>query len=1475
MGARQRSQRNLQNSDIAIVGMACVFPKAPDLRQYWQNILNRLDCISEIDPKRWDSSHFFDDDRLARDKIYSKWGGFLEEMRFDPVKWKIPPASLLSIDPIQLMSLEVANQAMADAGWDTRPFPKESTGCIFACAGSHDVGGDYAFRTMLQHYLPRVKDLTPEMKQQITDDINATLPEWTEDSFPGFLMNVIAGRIANRFDLGGPNYVVDAACAASLAALHASMGQLRLGTVDAMIVGAADGTNNPFCYMSFAKTHALSPRGKSRPFDNSADGIALGEGIAALVLRRLPDAERDGDKIYAVIKGIGASSDGRNRSMTAPHPPGQILAMKRAYEDAHVPAATVSLVEAHGTGTAVGDSTEITSLHTLFSEATSDEQYAAVGSVKSMIGHTKTCAGLASLVKTALALHHRVLPATLHVEHPNEKVDFRHSPFYVNAETRPWFEELGDHPRRAGVSAFGFGGTNFHVVMEEYQGPAENRRDTDLSPRAAEVFVWKRATRSEILATLKALQTALQDAPAIDLAQLAQSVLIDEQSVAAPSKMCRLGMVASSVDDFRAKLSKTIEQLGTKSAWQDPNGIYYSEAAAIDPKRVAFLYPGQGSQNVNMLRDLSLSNPWAHAVFAAANHQLQDRFPVALTRFIYPPSVFSQQEDDQRRAKLNDTAVAQPALGLMEVFATQLLERYGIQPAATAGHSYGEYAALYAAGVMSVEDLLELSAERGRVSAEASELCPGAMAAVTASAERTQTLLADGAIAAELANLNGPEQTIIAGAADAIDHAVAYLKEQGVRAKRIPVTAAFHTSALAPAAKRLAKSLQNVTFSVPNKTVYSNTLATPYPAKSVEIRKLLQRHIMEPVRFEEQMRRMRTDGYDVFVEAGPGRVLTGLIGRIFPDNPPTVLTLDASGRDGVTQFAHLLAQASVLGLPVDLQPWFSARGLRHHGTESFLAEAKAQAKPKLAEWVISVAGAKPVTPLPVRRGKPGDGLRAKFGGKTGTVNEPQEEAPTTATKTLNGSHGSGDKHSESLPITRSAKPAQTSPETNGTHHSSNGTHGPAVKRLVSADPTPAPAPAPLPRPSLVNAKSNGTTNGHHGPIKTHAHEKNGHHKSNGASHPTRNGTHTPVMTVLPGSSVPMAPCLPIVSDSSTISPKVYLAPTARLHAVTTTNPQLPETNANLNAGSAQLILQSQALMMQLLDLQKWQQQVALRFVDAHQQLIQQCASGSNLPALMPMVPSVPMPQMTPAVVEAAPEPVAAAMAPAPMPVAAPAPAVPVAAPIAVATPKAAAPVAISAAPKPVTITAQKVAAPTVARVAPAPVAKPAKTEHVNGHEPGRNGSAAPAPVAKAVAPAAAPSNANLPPSVEEFKEDLLQAVSERTGYPIEMLDLALPMESGLGIDSIKTVEVFSNLKRYHRAFQDADQDEEEALKEFTNFKTLGDIISAYELRYQAAVSESGGHAAATPASDGSVQRYSLQAVDAPADGQKKTTHAAS
>jgi len=439
---------------VAIIGMSCVFPEAGDLLAFWENILNKRDCITEVPAERWPWQDYFDADKNARDKIYSRWGGFIDPVLFNPMKFGIPPNSLKSIDPVQLLSLEAAARALADAGYAERDFDREHTACIYGLAGGMgDFGLSYGFRAGLPLFMERV----PE-------EILRQLPEWTEDSFPGVLPNVVTGRIANCLNLGGSNFTVDAACASALTAVYIGVREITSGQATTAIVGAADTLMNPHGFLCFSKTKALSPNGKSRPFDEAADGICISEGIGALILKRLDLAEQDGDRIYAVIRGVGSSSDGRGKSLTAPRTPGQLRALKSAYDMAGFSVGTVELVEAHGTGTVLGDGTEAESVAIAMKEAGVPAKACGVGSVKSNIGHTKGCAGVAGLIKAALALHHKVLPPTINVKRPSAEV-MRDpaSPVYVNAEARPWIPREG--VRRAGVNSFGFGGTNGTLIL--------------------------------------------------------------------------------------------------------------------------------------------------------------------------------------------------------------------------------------------------------------------------------------------------------------------------------------------------------------------------------------------------------------------------------------------------------------------------------------------------------------------------------------------------------------------------------------------------------------------------------------------------------------------------------------------------------------------------------------------------------------------------------------------------------------------------------------------------------------------------------------------------------------------------------------------------------------------------------------------------------------------------------------------------
>jgi len=954
------AKRVAAECDIAIVGMASLLPGASDLHTYWQNIIHRIDTIREVSAERWRPEDLFDPKRGTPDKSYSKWGGFLDDVPFDPSLYGIPPASLKSIEPVQLLALDVVRQALADAGFDRRSFAKDRTATIFAAGGMNELASDYIFRGLLSHYLPRVEGLPEAAAKQVLEALyDHDLPKWTEDSFPGILGNVIAGRVANRFDLRGSNYTVDAACASSLAALDAGIRQLRSHDADVAVVGSVDASNNSVGFLCFAQTHALSPRGRSRPFDDSADGIALGEGVVALVLKRLGDAERDGDRIYSVIKGIGASSDGRNRSLTAPHPQGQLTALQRAYEDAAVDPTTIGLIEAHGTGTALGDKSEIESLNLAFGKTGMDRQSCAVGSVKSMIGHTKVSAGLAAMVKTALALKQRVLPPTIGVDTPNSKIDFSRSPFFINTETRPWLNTTG-HPRRAGVSAFGFGGTNFHVVMEEYSGAYRDSDAIDFYPRDAEPFIFRGQDRAQVREQVQRLLDSLEYPEQINVTQLAYSLHLEQgASTAEQQNNCRVALVASSAADLKTKLELALKALqGRESEVKYPQGVFFREGPEVDGG-VCFVFPGQGSQRINMLTDLATSLPELHGLFERADTLLADRLEQPLSRYIYPVPVFSDEERAHQQTVLNATQVAQPALGVVDSAAFSVLSEYGIRPDFVAGHSYGEYVALHAAGVIGLDDFICLSEIRGRLASEAGRLNPGAMAAIEADENRVRALIEQYGLNISLANLNAADQTIVAGSQEAIEAAAKALGGESVRVKILPVSAAFHSPAMACVREGLAAELAKVEFKPAQVPVFSNTTGGTYPEDPEAMRALLVEHLTEPVHFVKEVNQLYEAGARVFIEAGPGLVLTGLVDRILADRPHTALGIEVPGRSGWVQLAHVFGQLFTLGLSLDWSRWFKGRGCEALSLAEVFAKAKAKAVPGPLIWRVNGARALP------------------------------------------------------------------------------------------------------------------------------------------------------------------------------------------------------------------------------------------------------------------------------------------------------------------------------------------------------------------------------------------------------------------------------------------------------------------------------------------------------------------------------------
>ncbi|MFT7580587.1 MAG: polyketide-type polyunsaturated fatty acid synthase PfaA, partial [Myxococcota bacterium] len=905
---------NLQ-APIAVVGVSALFPGSLDATGFWRDILAGRDLITDVPESHWLIEDYYDPDPSAPDKTYAKRGAFLKDIDFDALSWGIPPNIIPATDTSQLLALIVAQRVLEDAAnGQFETMDRSRMSVILGVTSGQELLGNMVSRLQRPIWVKAMRDAgLPETEvEDIAQRIADHYVPWQESSFPGLLGNVVAGRIANRLDLGGTNCVVDAACASSLSALSMGVNELRLGTSDVVVTGGVDTLNDIFMYMCFSKTPALSPSGDCRPFSDQADGTMLGEGLGMVALKRLADAERDGDRVYAVIKGIGSSSDGRSKSVYAPVSSGQAKALSRAYDQAGYSPTTVELVEAHGTGTIAGDAAEFAGLKMVFDDAgREDRQWCALGSVKSQIGHTKSAAGAAGLFKTVMALHHKVLAPTSKVDRPNPKLGLDDSPFYLNTHARPWIRS-SEQPRRASVSAFGFGGSNFHVALEEYTGPAARPgRRTHFKRQLVLICGDDGAAVAQRARAMVATATAPGG-----LAWLSQSTLAAYD----PAAGARLALLASdeaALADKLASIAARIEA-APNAAFKMPDGTTYS-AEAADTGSVAFLFPGQGSQYVGMGADLAISfdaarGPWDHA----AGLQFDPALPLQEVVFARPGFATDKAATDQ--ARLTQTEWAQPALGCSSLAALELLRQIGLAPAMVAGHSFGEVTALHAAGVIDAQALLTIARKRGELMAAAASQ-PGAMTVARTTVEVARELIASHSLDVTIANHNGPTQVVLSGRTEAIAALEAHLAEQGIDAKRLNVATAFHSPVVAGSSAPFADFLADVEFAEASVPVYSNQQAAPYAAGAQAKRQGLAEQIANSVRFVEMVEAMYAAGARTFVEVGPGGVLSALVGQILGDRPHRAIALDRKGSDGVdTLLAAIgrLASAGVVMTPSKL-----------------------------------------------------------------------------------------------------------------------------------------------------------------------------------------------------------------------------------------------------------------------------------------------------------------------------------------------------------------------------------------------------------------------------------------------------------------------------------------------------------------------------------------------------------------------------
>ena len=887
------------SSPIAIVGVAALFPGSIDNEGFWRDIVMGKDLITDVPARHWLIEDYYDADPKARDKTYAKRGAFLPEVDFDALAWGVPPSIVPGTDTTQLLALIVAQRVLEDAlGTRWKEVSRDRVSVILGVTSAQDLLGSMVSRLQRPVWRKALREIgLPESTvDKACDQIASQYVEWQESTFPGLLGNVVAGRIANRLDLGGTNCITDAACASSFSALQMAVSELRLGESDLVITGGADTMNDIFMYVCFSKTPALSPTGDCRPFSDQADGTMLGEGIGMVALKRLEDAERDGDKIYAVLAGVGSSSDGRSKSVYAPVASGQAKALRRAYAQAGYGPDTVGLMEAHGTGTRAGDAAEFEALRTVFDESGRAERgWCALGTVKSQVGHTKAASGAAGLFKAVMALHHGVLPPTIKVERPDPKLCIDESPFHLNTVARPWVR--GAHPRRASVSSFGFGGSNFHVTLEEYTGASKPGR---IRPGGGEVVLLSAATPAELASECRALAT---DAPRAGmLAYLARST----QEAFDASLPDRVSVYAETDAELADKLVQAAALVDKGDDVVVPGGLEYAHGEADE--RVAFLFPGQGSQYVGMGADVTMALP-------VAQRSWDDSAKVALdeTRLedvVFPRPVFDEAARTAQQARLTATEWAQPALAATSLAHLAVLRSLGVTPTVLAGHSFGELTALHAAGVMTAEALLQLARKRGELMREAARV-PGSMISVAAS-EAELPALRDVVVA----NYNSPRQLVLSGATEAIEAAQRALAEAGLAATRLDVATAFHSPLVTPAVAPLRAFLSSIEVSSPIADVYANASAEPYPGEPDAIRDRIASQLAAPVRFVEQVEAMYARGIRTFVEVGAGRVLTNLVGHILKKRPHRAIALDRKGRPGLATLSQALGSLSVAGVPL-------------------------------------------------------------------------------------------------------------------------------------------------------------------------------------------------------------------------------------------------------------------------------------------------------------------------------------------------------------------------------------------------------------------------------------------------------------------------------------------------------------------------------------------------------------------------------
>lgn len=901
----------MKSEPIAIVGIGCRFPQANDADRFWNNIVEGRTAFSRVPKDRWNHEAFFAKSQRDVDKSWVDAGSFLEDYRsFAAMHYGVAPRRLEVMDPQQRLLIEMTRSAIQDAGYETKDFPRKNTGVFVGVSISE-------FQSIIQSRMAAMRMISGEFggaaqSQELIDailDLSSNVAPIRAFTLSGNLTALAAAAVAQVHDLGGPAYTLDSACASASIAMHDAVTQLRAGQIDAAVAGGAYINLAPDNLVAFTKIGAISPTGACRPFEARSDGFVQSDAVGLVFLKRLDDAMRDGDRIHAVIRGSGVNNDGRGEGPMTPKVDGQLDALKRAYHDADLDPATVSFFEAHGTATTIGDPVEVEALGTLLLEHGVDKDSAPwLGSVKGNIGHAMSAAGIAGLIKAVKVVENRTAPPQPNFEAVSPALGIERWPLRVS-DRRSALEARGDR-LRVGVSSFGFGGTNSHIVLEE--APARERAAAVSVPLAVvdevrpEVVLVSAPTRALLDAHLTELASALEDSAA-SLADIAYTL-----NARRKHEQIRVVIGARTGEELVANLQRAARGEVSKD-------VLFFDAGVVDatPKKIAFLFPGQGAQKVGLLADVKARFGGFDEALTALSTAAGLETP--LTDFLYPADGATEANE----AKLRATEICQPAMAALGLALDTFLERAGVRPDVTLGHSLGEFAALASGGAMDRAAAVKLVAERGAAMNALALEDTGTMAAAMTDAETARSAI-DGIDGVVVANVNHPRQVSISGTTAAVAAASEALTAKGIDVKPLSVSHAFHSPLLDGVGEAVAKLLEVVDIRTPERTVAS-CIADSAHGDAAAIREVLVAHATAPVEFVRGLEQARDAGATVFVQVGAGAMLTSFA-RATLGSEVTLVNLAASQDDGGYDLLRGLATLAAIGAPVDFEVLYAGEG---------------------------------------------------------------------------------------------------------------------------------------------------------------------------------------------------------------------------------------------------------------------------------------------------------------------------------------------------------------------------------------------------------------------------------------------------------------------------------------------------------------------------------------------------------------------